>query len=210
VSGPGRELVALVLAAGRARRMGSPKQLADLGGRPLLEHVLAAMATSPADRVVVALGAAADQVLASVPLHGAEPMRSTRWPEGMGAVLAEAASALRETGTCAGLVVALGDQPLVTPAVVARLADAWRDGAGPVVSAAYDGRPGNPKLFDAALLGELAGLDGDTGARELLAAHPRWTHLVETGPLGSDLDVDDEAGLAEVRRLLAAQRAAAR
>ena len=35
-------------------------------------------------------------------------------------------------------------------------------------------------------------------------------HLVETGPLGSDLDVDDEAGLAEVRRLVAAQRAAAR
>jgi len=210
VSGPGRELVALVLAAGRARRMGSPKQLADLGGRPLLEHVLAAMAASGADRVVVALGAAADQVLASVPLHGAEPMRSTRWPEGMGAVLAEAASALRETGTCAGLVVALGDQPLVTPAVVARLADAWRDGAGPVVSAAYDGRPGNPKLFDAALLGELAGLDGDTGARELLAAHHGWTHLVETGPLGTDLDVDDEAGLAEVRRLVAAQRAAAR
>jgi CTP:molybdopterin cytidylyltransferase MocA len=209
VSGPGRELVALVLAAGRARRMGSPKQLADLGGRPLLEHVLAAMAASGVDRVVVALGAAADQVLASVPLHGAEPMRSTRWPEGMGAVLAEAASALRETGTCAGLVVALGDQPLVTPAVVARLADAWRDGAGPVVSSAYDGRPGNPKLFDAALLAELAGLDGDTGARELLAAHPEWTHLVETGPLGSDLDVDDEAGLAEVRRLVAAQRAAA-
>jgi molybdenum cofactor cytidylyltransferase len=209
VSGPGRELVALVLAAGRARRMGSPKQLADLGGRPLLEHVLAAMAASGVDRVVVALGAAADQVLASVPLHGAEPMRSTRWPEGMGAVLAEAAGALRETGTCAGLVVALGDQPLVTPAVVARLADAWRAGAGPVVSAAYGGRPGNPKLFDAVLLGELAGLGGDTGARELLGAHPGWTTLVETGPLGSDLDVDDETGLAEARRLVAAQRAAA-
>jgi len=205
--GPGRELVAVVLAAGRASRMGSPKQLADLGGRPLLEHVLASMRAAPVDRVVVALGAAADRVLARVDLHGAEPLVATRWDQGMGAVLAEAAAALRDGRRCAGLLVALGDQPLVTPAVVARLVDAWRAGAGQVVSAAYDGRAGNPKLFDAALLGELAGLGGDSGARELLAAHPEWVHLVETGALGSDLDVDDQAGLTEARRLLATGRA---
>jgi CTP:molybdopterin cytidylyltransferase MocA len=184
--------------------MGSPKQLADLGGRPLLEHALAAMAgareAGAVDRVVVALGAAAERVLATVPLHGAEPLVTRRWAEGMGAVLAEAAGAL--AGTCSGVVVALGDQPLVTPAVVASLAEAWRAGAGPVVSAAYGGRPGNPKLFDASLLGELAGLGGDTGARELLAAHPGWVTLVEAGGLGSDLDVDDPAALAAARTAL--------
>lgn len=196
-TGASGELVALVLAAGRSSRMGRPKQLAGLCGRPLLEHVLATMAAAGVDRVVVALGAAADQVLAAVPMHGAEPLVTTRWPEGMGAVLAEASTRLAAVpGACAGLLVALGDQPLVTPAVVDGLAEAWRAGAGPVVSAAYGGRPGNPKLFDAALLGELGRLGGDTGARELLAAHPEWVHLVESGHLGSDLDVDDETALA--------------
>ena len=199
------ELVAVVLAAGLARRMGSPKQLADLGGRPLLEHALAALAEAreagAVDRVVVALGAAAGDVIARVPLHGAEPLVTDRWAEGMGAVLAEAA---RAVSGCAAVVVALGDQPMVTAAVVAALAGAWRAGAGPVVSAAYGGRPGNPKLFDAALLGELAGLGGDTGARELLAAHPGWVTLVETGALGSDLDVDDLAGLEAARAALPA------
>ena len=197
---PAGPVVGLVLAAGLSRRMGRPKQLAELGGRPLLEHALAAMAAAPVDRVVVALGAHACRVQARVNLHGAAPLVAARWREGMGAVLAEAAAA--QAGDCAALVVALGDQPLVTPAVVERLVAAWRAGAGPVVSAAYGGRPGHPKLFDGRLLDDLARLGGDTGARELLAAHPEWVHPVEVGPLGADLDVDDQAGLARARQLL--------
>jgi molybdenum cofactor cytidylyltransferase len=102
------------------------------------------------------------------------------------------------------VVVALGDQPLVSAAAVARLVAAWRGGAGPVVSAAYRGRHGHPKLFDRAVLGELLGLSGDAGARGLLAGHPDWVVPVEVGGLGNDLDVDDEAALARARALLAA------
>jgi len=118
----------------------------------------------------------------------------------MGAVLAEAAAAVPGA---AGIVVTLGDQPFVTTAAVARLAAAWRAGAGPVVSAAYDGRPGHPKLFDASLLPDLTRLTGDQGARELLAGRPELVTLVECGGLGDDLDVDDEAGLAEAAARLA-------
>jgi CTP:molybdopterin cytidylyltransferase MocA len=148
-------------------------------------------------------------VRAAVDLGGARVLVARRWRQGMGAVLAEAAGGLRAAG-CGAVVVALGDQPLVTPAVVGRLVAAWREGAGPVVSAAYGGRAGHPKLFDASLLGRLATLGGDTGARELLAAHPEWVHLVEAGGLGCDLDVDDQAGLELARRRLTGTTAARR
>jgi molybdenum cofactor cytidylyltransferase len=185
--------------------MGRPKQLAELDGRPLLEHVLAALAAAPLDRVVVALGAHAGTILERVDLHGAEPLVVEGYRAGMGEVLARAAAALGEPDA---VVVCLGDQPLVGTAVVAELVAAWRAGAGPVVTAAYGGRQGNPKLFDRTVLAQLRKLGGDTGARELLAAHPEWVTAVEVGALGDDADVDDEDGLAGVAARFAAGRGA--
>jgi CTP:molybdopterin cytidylyltransferase MocA len=197
----GGPVLGLVLAAGGSSRMGRPKQLAELGGRPLLEHVLRALEDAPVDAVVVALGAHADEVRARVDLGGAVPLVVGDWAKGMGHVLASALAAAPARGQGA-TVVLLGDQPLVSGASVARLVDAWRGGAGPVVTAAYGGRPGHPKLFDHRLLPELLGLSGDAGARDLLAAHPEWVHAVEVGGLGSDADVDVEADLRRVGRLL--------
>jgi CTP:molybdopterin cytidylyltransferase MocA len=75
-----------------------------------------------------------------------------------------------------------------------------------VVSATYGGRPGHPKLFDRRLLPDLLRLRGDTGARDLVAAHPDWVHQVEVGDLGSDADVDVEADLDRVGAMLTSNR----
>jgi CTP:molybdopterin cytidylyltransferase MocA len=64
----------LVLAAGQASRFGSAKQLAILDGRPLLEHAVRAITASVIGRVIVVLGAGAEEVIAGVDLHGAEPL----------------------------------------------------------------------------------------------------------------------------------------
>ena len=193
-------VLAVVLAAGGSTRMGRPKQLAELDGRPLLAHVLAAVDTAPVDRVVVALGGAADAVLERVDLGRAEPLVVEGWAAGMGHVLA---STLAKAGDgWEAVVVLLGDQPLVPGGAVARVVEAWRAGAGPVVTATYGGRPGHPKLFDRRLLPDLLRLTGDTGARDLLATHPDRVHRVEVGDLGSDADVDVEADLVRVGHLL--------
>jgi molybdenum cofactor cytidylyltransferase len=197
-------VLGLVLAAGGSTRMGRPKQLAELDGRALLAHVLAAAAGAPLDRVVVALGGAATEVLDRVELGPAEPLVVEGWAAGMGHVLA---STLAQTGgDWRAVVVLLGDQPLVTGRAVARLVEAWRAGAGPVVTATYGGRPGNPRLFDRRLLPDLLGLAGDTGARDLVAAHPEWVHRVEVGDLASDADIDVEADLERVGRTLTTGR----
>jgi nicotine blue oxidoreductase len=196
----GGRVLGVVLAAGGSTRMGRPKQLAELDGRPLLAHVLTAVGAAPVDRVVVTLGGAASEVLDRVDLGRAEPLVVERWAEGMGHVLA---SALAQAGDdWAAVVVLLGDQPLVPAAAVTRVVEAWRAGAGPVVTATYGGRPGHPKLFDRRLEPELLRLAGDTGARDLVAAHPGWVHRVEVGDLGSDADIDVEADLERVGAML--------
>jgi molybdenum cofactor cytidylyltransferase len=210
-------VLGVVLAAGGSTRMGRPKQLAQLDGRPLLAHVLAALDAAPVDRgsgglkpgppvdrVVVALGGAASEVLDRVDLGWAEPLVVEGWAAGMGHVLA---STLAQAGDdWEAVVVLLGDQPLVPGRAVARVVEAWRAGAGPVVTATYDGRPGHPKLFDRRLLPELLRLTGDTGARDLLAAHPDRVHRVEVGDLGSDADIDVEADLERVGHILTTGR----
>ena len=193
-------VLGLVLAAGGSTRMGRPKQVAELAGRPLLAHVLAAAEDAPVDRVVVALGGAATEVLDRVDLGRAEPLVVEGWAAGMGHVLASTLA--QATGDWGAVVVLLGDQPLVPGRAVARVVEAWRAGAGPVVTATYGGRPGHPKLFDRRLLPDLLSLGGDAGARDLVAAHPEWVHRVEAGDLGSDADVDVEADLERVGHLL--------
>jgi len=193
-------VLGLVLAAGGSTRMGRPKQLADLDGRPLLAHVLAALDEAPVDRVVVALGGAADRVLERVELGRAEPLVVEGWAAGMGHVLA--ATLAQAADDWGAVVVLLGDQPLVPGRAVARVVEAWRAGAGPVVTATYGGRPGHPKLFDRRLRPDLLRLTGDTGARDLVAANPGWVHQVEVGDLGSDADVDVEADLDRVGAML--------
>jgi CTP:molybdopterin cytidylyltransferase MocA len=196
----GGPVLGVVLAAGGSTRMGRPKQLAELDGRPLLAHVLAALDQAPVDRAVVALGGAAGEVLERVELGRAEPLVVEGWGGGMGHVLA---SVLASAGDgWAAVVVLLGDQPLVSGRAVARVVEAWRSGAGPVVTATYGGRPGHPKLFDRSLRPDLLRLTGDTGARDLVAAHPELVSQVEVGDLGSDADVDVEADLDRVGAML--------
>src|SRR6266508_2736437 len=91
-------VLGLVLAAGGSTRMGRPKQLAELDGRPLLEHVLLALQDAPVDRVMVALGASADEVRARVDLRGATPLVVQDWARGMGHVLASALAAAEGSG----------------------------------------------------------------------------------------------------------------
>ena len=97
---------------GRLHALRRAKQLAELDGRPLLEHALRAMGRATVDRVVVVLGAAAEQIAASVDLHGAEPLVCERWDEGQSASLA---FGLAELADCEAVVVTLGDQPRCRP-----------------------------------------------------------------------------------------------
>jgi CTP:molybdopterin cytidylyltransferase MocA len=182
----------LVLAAGDSKRFGGRKQLAMLDGRPLLEHVLIAMAAAPLDRVTVVVGAHADEVLEGVPLHGAEAVVCEDWEEGLGASLRAGVAAL---GACDAVAVALGDQPRLSAEAVARVVS-QRGSDELAVRATYGGVPGHPVLLERTLLERVRDIRGDSGARDLLHGVP--LREVACDGLGSPVDVDTPATLAEL------------
>ena len=182
----GRAIVGLVLAAGGARRFGSPKQLATYDGRPMLEHALLAMASARRiDSVVVVLGAYADEVLGAVERHGALPVICTDWEEGQAASLRAGIAAI--AGRAQAVVITLGDQPAIDARAIDRIVGA-RDAGSLAVRASYGGRPGHPVLLEHALLKGVAALQGDAGARSLLSGAA--VKVVACDDLGSDLDID--------------------
>ena len=102
---------------------------------------------------------------------GATIVRCADAGRGMGASLACGVRAVRARHPdAAGVVVALADMPWVRPATIARVAAAVAGGAA-VAAPFHDGRRGHPVGFGAACFDALAALDGDDGARAVVAAH---------------------------------------
>jgi molybdenum cofactor cytidylyltransferase len=183
----------LILAAGKGSRFGRPKQLAHLHGRPLLEHAVRAMTASPVGRVVVVLGAGAENVIAQVDLHGAEPVVCERWEEGQSASLA---FGLGELAECDAVVVTLGDLPNLSTNAIRRVIAA-RGGGVEAVRATYAGEPGHPVLLERELFERLRDVSGDHGARNLLLSVN--SREVPCDDLGGGEDVDTPAQLDTLR-----------
>ena len=113
----------LVLAAGRSRRLGRPKQLLPFRGRPLLDAVLAVARACPGDQRLVALGGAANDVQDAVDLAGFEVVVNEAYGTGCSSSIAAAVPELAP-GTDV-VVLLLGDQPCVTTDAVRRLLGGW-------------------------------------------------------------------------------------
>ena len=191
-------VTAVILAAGRGSRMGSPKQLLPLDGRPLLQHVIDAAAAAPLAGIVLVLGQAAQEVAAAVHLPpGARVVVNPRWDEGQATSLRAGLDTIPES--VHGALVLLGDQPEVRPDAIRALAEAHRLGGAPILRAAYRGRASHPVVLDRAVWPGVESLRGDQGARALLAAHSGHVRLVEVGGDPPE-DVDTPEDLA---RLLA-------
>jgi molybdenum cofactor cytidylyltransferase len=182
----------LVLAAGAGTRFGGDKQLAELDGRPLLEHALRTLAAAPVDSRVVVLGAGAEQVLARIDLHGAKAVTCERWQQGQSASFV---CGLAELEACEAIIVLLGDQPRVSSEAVRRVLGARGD--APAVRASYGGLPGHPVVIERELFGRLLDVTGDHGARNLLRRV--GTREVPCDDLGGGEDVDTLGQLEALR-----------
>jgi molybdenum cofactor cytidylyltransferase len=178
-----QHVAAVVLAAGESRRFGGRKQLAELNGRTLLEHVLE-----------LARSSGLDPVVAVVPVWLSRPRstdnRSLRWirnphPErGMSHSLRLGFAALPVETEAA--VILLGDQPTLAPATILALLVAR--GEKPVVATRAAGRLAAPVLVERSHFSIVDEPAGDIGLREILDAHPEWVLGLEVAAHPADVD----------------------
>jgi molybdenum cofactor cytidylyltransferase len=179
-------IVGVLLAAGSGSRFGGDKLLAPLPeedeaiGVAACRHLLAALPDS------VAVVRAGDRALAAMLGElGARVVECADADRGMGRSLACGVAAAREAD---GFVVALADMPWVRASTIDAVAQALRDGA-PVAVAVVGERRGHPVGFAASYAAALLALDGDRGARDLVAS---------AGTALCEVEVDDDGAMRDV------------
>jgi CTP:molybdopterin cytidylyltransferase MocA/SAM-dependent methyltransferase len=186
-------ITAVVLAAGAASRFGGVKLLAEVRGKPVLQHVLDAIDAAGLTDVVVVLGTDAETIEAAIDWRGERRVRNPEPERGLSSSVAIGLAAVPEDA--AGALIVLGDQPGIRPESVGALLEQAGDPANPVVVPRYADDAGrNPVLLDRAAFPLAAEATGDRGLGPVLSAH---ADLVREVPLeGANPDVDTRADLA--------------
>lgn len=196
-------VVGVLLAAGAGSRFGGgdvPKVLHPFRGRPLLTWPLAALRDGGVDRVVVVLGARADEVATAADVGDAEIVGCAEWAEGLSASLRAGVAAAADGGAEA-VIIALGDQPLLDARAVARVLAARAPSQLDALRATYTGVPGHPTLLEASTFAAISRLHGDAGARPLLDDPATRVGLVACDGLGRPDDADTPKALTRLELL---------
>ena len=179
-------IAGILLAAGSARRFGTPKLLHPLhDGLPVAAAAAQSLVQVLPNTLAVVKPGDHDliQVFTELGLHIVEnPLAD----EGMGTSLA---AGINATAMADGWLIALADMPWIQPTTISALADRLENGA-PMVAPVYAGRRGHPAGFSSRWRQPLRDLHGDIGARDLIAENSDALELLTTEDAGVLRDVD--------------------
>lgn len=181
-------LAAVLLAAGLSRRMGSTdKLLEDFAGRPLFAYGLERAASLPDTSCCVVSNTAA--ICREARAKGMMVIGNPRAESGIASSIVCGVSALAEKA--AGFIFMNLDQPLLSQAVLGRLVQEFRLwNAQRIIVPRCDGRPQSPCIFPAAFRGELTGITGDCGGRQVYRRHPEAVVFCDFSSGQEFLDID--------------------
>jgi len=167
-----RQVCAIVLAAGRSRRMAPLNKLlvADQKGLPMISRVVDNVLASRARPVIVVTGHERDRVEEALAGRGVIFAHADDYAEGLSASLKAGLRAVPPNAE--GILVCLGDMPLVTGEMIDRLLSHFDPEEGrAIVQPTFRGKQGNPMLWSREFLDQMLTISGDIGARHLAAKH---------------------------------------
>jgi molybdenum cofactor cytidylyltransferase len=182
----------IVLAAGKATRMGRTKQLLPFRGKSVLEWVVDHALASGLHRLVVVLGHDAELLEPLLRERDVTVVVNPQYGEGQSSSLKAGLGALTDETEAA--LFLLGDQPLVTPEIIDRILAAYAASPSPIVMPVCEGRRGNPVLFVRETFPAIRNLSGDHGARGIFAQYAGriLTVPVESRAILADIDTEED------------------
>ena len=202
---------AIVLAAGRSRRMGGRnKLLLEIDGKPMVCHVVDALLEFGIASVTVVTGHQAQKVRSVLQGYPVSFVENRDHAAGLSTSLKAGLDAI--PASCGAVLVCLGDMPAVDRATFRALTRAWQRANGPVIVVpTRDGRQGNPVLWDRTFFSAMREVTGDTGARHLIGECQDSVIEVAMDDRAVFLDIDtpedfDNVLKANVRREAAGNR----
>lgn len=188
MKGETASISAILLAAGESKRMGTPKLLLNLGGKTILEHSIDNLLNSKVSEVIVVLGHGAEGLLSRINQRTIKIMENSLYRQGMSTSII--AGLCLVDSRARAVMLALADQPLIPPAVIDRLIEAYEGGGRGIAVPVHRGRRGHPVIYSVKYKEELLKLTGDIGGREIVGRHPEDLLEVEVDSESIFTDID--------------------
>jgi len=169
--------------------MGGPnKLLAEINGTPMVTHVARRLLASRARPIIAVLGNQADAVDTALAKLPVERVRNPDFAAGLSTSLKRGITAL--PSDLDGMIVCLGDMPLISGRHLDRLIAAFNPLEGrAIIVPTRRSKRGNPVLWSKQFFPEMAGLAGDVGAKHLIGEHAE---------LVAEVEMDDDAVLVDI------------
>jgi molybdenum cofactor cytidylyltransferase len=196
---PEPRIAALVLAAGRSTRMGANKLIEDVAGRPMVRHVVEAALASNVANVRVVTGNKPAEVQHALAGLEVTYTHNPDFADGLSTSLAAGTRTLE--GDLDGVIVLLGDMPLVSTKLINDLVAAFDPTENRAICVpVHNGKRGNPILWAARFFPDLTRIMGDTGAKHLIGENTEWIAEVEAGDGAIFRDIDTPEALEKLRQ----------
>ncbi|HWC63762.1 MAG TPA: nucleotidyltransferase family protein, partial [Rhizomicrobium sp.] len=194
------KVAGVVLAAGLSSRMGKNKLVMEVTGKPLVRHAAEAALQGGLDPVTVVTGHDAQLVETALSGLSVSFVRNPDFAQGLSSSLKRGILSL--PADCDGAMVLLGDMPEVTAELVTSVMAEFDPAKGRgICIATAKGARGHPVLWARKFFPEIAALNGDTGAKALLAAHPGEVCEIPAPGMAPLTDIDTPADLAALSPL---------
>jgi CTP:molybdopterin cytidylyltransferase MocA len=183
------QVAAILLAAGRSRRMGAFKPLLPFGNKTVIECCIDYLRAGGIKELVVVVGHRAEEIRQRV--SGVTFALNPDPDSEMGASIA---AGVRELSASAqATLIALVDHPAVPATVVTKLLDSWQSGARLIIPT-WQNRGGHPALVDLSFRRELLDLPPTDGLRAFFDAHANELKRlpVDSPFIARDMDTWDD------------------
>ena len=184
---------AMILAAGKSTRMGSPKLLLPWGNSTVLEHIISTLQRAGVEDILVVTGGARAQVDELAKVHGARTIFNERYINGEMLESIQCGLGVQKPEVESTLIC-LGDQPQVQERSVRLLCEAYLQTQSPLVVPSFQMRRGHPWIVARALWAEVIAMQSAQTPRDFLNSHTKEIQYVEmdTPSILADLDTPEE------------------
>ena len=185
---PRKKIAGVILAAGSASRMGKTKQLMPFGKTTLLGQVIENAKGSKLHEIIIVLGHKADEIRQTLDLSNTKIIINKEYSKGQSTSLIKGLENV--SSLCDAAMFLLGDQPLVSAAIINQLINAFETSDVPIIIPYCNNKRGNPVIIARLLFHRLKSLSADVGARALFDEFKKSIFKVQIPDNAILVDVD--------------------
>lgn len=184
----------LLLAAGSASRMGTPKQLLKWKNTTILENAIHVVRQLKVEHTVVVLGAHYETIISNINEGNYMIVKNKHWDQGLGNSIAFGVRYIQESfAEIENILIVLADQPLIDFNFLNRMVKQHSLNKNQIVCTAYKNRKlGVPAIFNKIYFKELMQLNSDQGARNILKKYSEELIYIDGEDLIQDIDTIDD------------------